>query len=260
MLNDIFKLDGKCALVVGGGQGMGASTALLLASVGCNVAVVDVVEERAKDVATKIAALGRTSAALQGDILKISDTAALVQEAERKLGGLDILVSIVGQARWASVLEVTPDLWDIEHDQNLRSFFFLGQAFARHLVDQGQPGAITCITSVSGVNSSPRHAPYGAAKAGLIQLVKTMAVEFAKYDIRVNSVAPGSIITPRLPETEETDRTTRKGPIPMKRRGTTDEIAKAILFLSSDLASYVTGHTLLVDGGWMAANISVRPD
>ena len=113
---------------------------------------------------------------------------------------------------------------------------------------------------MSGLQSAPHHAAYGAAKAGLVSLVRTMAVEWAPHGIRVNCIAPGSIITPRIPDTPELREQTSQGLIPMKRRGTTDEIGKAAVFLLSDLASYVTGHTLPVDGGWMSAFLSGVPD
>ena len=118
---------------------------------------------------------------------------------------------------------------------------------------------MVCITSVTGVQSAPNHASYGAAKAGLINLVRSMAVEWAPYNIRVNAIVPGSIITPRIPASPERMKRTGQGLIPAKRLGTTDEVGKAALFLLSDLASYVTGHTLLVDGGWMAAYLAGIP-
>jgi len=112
---------------------------------------------------------------------------------------------------------------------------------------------MVCVSSVGAMQSTPNHASYGAAKAGMIHLVRIMAVEWAPHNIRVNAVAPGSIATPRIPATPERVERTRRGLIPTKRLGTADEVGKAAPFLLSDPASYVTGHTLLVDGGWMAA-------
>jgi NAD(P)-dependent dehydrogenase (short-subunit alcohol dehydrogenase family) len=155
---------------------------------------------------------------------------------------------------------MTPEQWELDHRRNLRHFFFTARAVAGSLIRREKPGAIACIASVSGLQSAPHHASYGAAKAGLMNLVRTMAVEWAPHDIRVNAIAPGSIATPRIPDTPEARERHRQSLIPMKRRGTTDEIGKVATFLVSDLASYVTGHTVPVDGGWMAMFLSGVPE
>ncbi len=255
----LLQLEGKSALVVGGGQGMGESTAKFLARAGCGVAIADLVKDRADRVAAAVADLGQPSTSIVGDVLDDAQAKEIVERAERELGGLDALVTIVGQASWNPILDMTPEQWDRDHRMNLRHFFFTAREVARSLIARGKPGAMVCIASVSGIQSAPNHASYGAAKAGLMNLVRTMAVEWSPHNIRVNAIAPGSIITPRIPETPEMIERTRQGLIPAKRRGTTDEIGKAALFLVSDLASYVTGHTLPVDGGWMAAFLSGIP-
>ena len=249
----LFQLEGKRALVVGGGQGIGESTARLLARVGCGVAVADVVQERANRVASIVADLGQPAASIVGDVLDDAQAKDIVERAERELGGLDLLVTVVGQASFNPVLDMTPEQWDRDHRMNLRYFFFTAREVARSLIARGKPGSIVCVSSVGGLQSTPNHASYGAAKAGLINLVRSMAVEWALHNIRVNAIAPGSIITPRIPATLEREERTRRGLIPTKRLGTADEVGKAALFLLSDLASYVTGHALVVDGGWMAA-------
>ena len=259
MDDSLFQLEGKSALIVGGGQGIGESTAKLLARVGCGVAVADVVKERADQVAAAVANLDQPSASIVGDVLDDDQVKVMVQRAERELGGLDLLVTVVGQATFSSAIDMTPEQWDRDHRRNLRYFFFTAREVARSLVARGSSGSIVCITSVTGVQSAPNHASYGAAKAGLINVVRSMAVEWAPYNIRVNAVAPGSIITPRLPASPDRVGRTQQGLIPAKRLGTTEEVGKAALFLLSDLASYVTGHTLLVDGGWMAAYLAGIP-
>ncbi len=259
MDSSLFQLEGKAALVVGGGQGMGESTARFLARAGCGVAVADVVKERADRVANAVADLGQPSAAIVGDALDDSEAKEIVERADRDLGGLDVLVTIVGQASFNSLLDMRPEHWDYDQRRNLRYFFVIAREAARLLIARDRPGAMVCISSVTGLQSAPNFASYGVAKAGLINLVRTMAVEWAPYNIRVNAVAPGTITTPRLPDTPERLERVRQGNIPAKRRGTTDEIGKAALFLVSDLASYVTGHTLVVDGGWMAAMLTGVP-
>lgn len=253
MVEPLFGLEGKKALVVGGGQGMGEQSSRLLARQGCDVAVLDIIPERAQRVATLVAQTGRRGIPVIADVLDDATIPAFVAEAERELGGIDVLVSIVGQAWFGNTLEITFDEWDLDHRRNLRYFFFTAQQVARRMVDRGGGGAMVCISSISGLSSAPKHPSYGAAKAGLSNLVRTLATEWARYGIRVNAIAPGSINTPRFPETEENRIATARGMIPFKRRGSTEEIGKAVLFLASDLASYVSGVTLSVDGGWAAA-------
>ena len=256
----LFQLEGKSALVVGGGQGMGESTAKFLARAGCGVAVADVLKERADRVANMVADLGQPATAIVGNVLDDGQVEEVVTRAERELGGLDVLVTIVGQASFNSLLDMTPEQWDLDQSRNLRYFFMTAREVARSLVARGRPGAMVCVSSVKGLQSAPNNAAYGAAKAGLVNLVRTMAVEWAPHNIRVNAIAPGTITTPRIPDTTERLERVRTGHIPFKRRGTADEIGKAALFLASDLASYVTGQTLAVDGGWMAASLTGIPD
>jgi NAD(P)-dependent dehydrogenase (short-subunit alcohol dehydrogenase family) len=252
---DLFGLEGKAALVIGGGQGMGESTARLLAQAGCDIAVVDVERDRAERVAEAVRGIGRKGVAIVADVLDDDQATYAVGEAERQLGGLDVMVSIVGQALFTPIIEMTSEDWDKDHRRNLRYFFVSARLVARSMIARGKGGAMVCIASTDGIQSAPFHAAYGAAKAGLIQLTATMATEWAVHGIRVNAVAPGSITTPRLPETQAHRDTMKASLVPMERSGTTDDIGKAVLFLASDMAGYTTGHTLLVDGGWMAANL-----
>lgn len=258
-MRDRLGLEGKAALVIGGGQGIGEASAVALAAAGCRVAVVDIEQERADAVAGRITADGGEALALSGDVLVDEEATGLVDAADTHFDGLDVLVTVVGSSGFVPLLETTTEQWDLEHRINVRYAFVVAKAFAAHSVRRERPGAITVVSSVSGVMAAPRHAPYGAAKAGLIHLVKTMAVEWAPYGIRVNSVAPGPIITPRLPDTEDWREQIARSPLPMQRRGTVDEIGEPVLFLSSDLASYVTGQTLAADGGLTVANIMAVP-
>lgn len=256
---DRFGLHGKAALVVGGGQGIGEATCRALAEQGCRVAVLDVEQSRAEAVVAEILADGGSAVALSGDALDDRELTALIHEADRALDGLDVLVTVVGSSSFSYILETTFEQWDLEQKINLRYAFVAGKAFGTIKAERGTPGAITFVTSVSGMMAAYRHAAYGAAKAGLIHLVKSMATEFAPYGIRVNSVAPGPIITPRLPDTQEWRDRIEASPLPMQRRGQVDEIANAILFFSSDMSSYVTGQNLAVDGGLVSANIMSVP-
>jgi 2-deoxy-D-gluconate 3-dehydrogenase len=253
-----FGLTGKKALIVGGGQGMGESTALFLARAGCDVALVDLIPERADAVGRQVTVLGRQAFTIAGNVLDDDQIPLIVTEAEAKLGGLDLMVSIVGAAAWGSLLETTADVWDQQMHLNLRYFFLIARQVAQSLVRREQPGAIVGIASVDGQRAAPMRGVYGAAKAGLISLVQTMAVEWAPHHIRVNAIAPGHIVTPRLYDTPQRAELYAASLLPMRHRGTPDDIARAALFLASDMARYITGTTLDVDGGLLAANLFPR--
>ena len=250
-----FSLAGKKALIIGGGQGMGESSALFLARAGCDVALVDLVPDRADAVGRKVAEHGRKAFTIEGNVLDDAEIPLIVAEAEAKLGGLDLMVSIVGAAAWGSLLETTADIWDDQMRLSLRYFFLTAKEVALSLIRRGQPGAIVGIASVDGQRAAPMRGVYGAAKAGLISLVQTMAVEWAPHNIRVNAIAPGHIVTPRLFDTPQRAELYAASLLPMRHRGTPDDIGRAALFLASDMARYITGTTLDVDGGLLAANL-----
>jgi NAD(P)-dependent dehydrogenase (short-subunit alcohol dehydrogenase family) len=228
---------------------------MALARAGCDVAVADISSERAKIIADQIADLGRLSMAITSDAMDEADLETLPARVSDQWPSLHIMVDVIGAAGWSPLLEMSSEMWDREQAINLKHVFILGRAFAVSLRDRERPGSIVCISSLSGIQSAPGHAAYGVAKAGMISLVKSMAVEWAQFGIRVNSVAPGTIATPRRPETPERAEQVKQSNIPFKRRGTPDEVASAVLFFASDLSSYVTGQTLAVDGGWTAANL-----
>ena len=251
----LFGLAGKKAMVIGGGQGMGESTSQFLARAGCDVAVIDVERERADRVAGVVSALGCRGVPIIGDVLDDTRIPEIVGSAGHQLGGIDVMVSIVGAAVWGSLLDTTAAIWDRQFHLNLRYFFLCARAVAAAMIERGNPGAILGIASVDGQRASPMRGAYGAAKAGLISLVQTMAVEWAPHRIRVNAIAPGHIVTPRLYDTPQRVDAYAGSLIPLRNRGEVDDIGKAALFLVSDLAGYVTGTTLDVDGGLLAANL-----
>lgn len=254
-MQSLFGLEGKTHLVVGGGLGMGEATAKLLANLGANVAVLDLEPDRAERVADDAARAGVRTLPVSADV---TDECALIEavaRTERELGPLDGMATIVGMAAWSPLLEMTTEMWDLDYRRNLRYFFLAGREVARSLMRRRAPGSIVAVSSVDGIRSSPNHASYGAAKAGLINLVKSMAVEWAENGIRVNAVAPGAIVTPRVPLTDPERERHSMARLPMKRRGTTEDIAKAVAYFLSDLSSYVTGQTLAVDGGYTAVGV-----
>ena len=255
MSNSIFGLEGKSALVIGGGQGMGESTVMQLVNAGCNVAVLDLEMSRAEAVAAKVKAAGRKSMAISVNVLDDAALKDAIAKVDKEMGGLDAMASIIGMAGWSRLVDMTEASWDMDQNRNLRYFFIAAREVAKSMMARKRPGSIVCITSIDGVRSAPYHASYGAAKAGLISLVKSMSIEWGEAGIRVNAVAPGAIVTPRIPmRPGEMERAMTKG-VPMARRGTTDDIGKAALFFLSAQSSYVTGQTLAVDGGYLAASL-----
>lgn len=254
-MQELFGLNGKRIMVIGGGQGMGEATVRLLARLGCHVAIVDLEIERAQRVADDVGQGGVTAFPIGFDVTDEAAVVSGIARIEQDFGALDGMATIVGMAGWASVAEMTSEIWDRDHSRNLRHFFLSAREVARSLLKRGAPGSIVAVASVDGIVSSPSHAAYGAAKAGIINLAKSMAVEWGDHGIRVNVVAPGGIVTPRLPLVDAAAERESMALLPMRKRGTVEDIAKAIIFLLSDMSPYVTGQTLAVDGGYTAAGI-----
>jgi NAD(P)-dependent dehydrogenase (short-subunit alcohol dehydrogenase family) len=245
-------LAGKRILVLGGGQGMGESTSMLLAAAGADVAVADLEAERAERVAHAIDAGATRARPVVVDVTDDDALVAAIAHTETELGPLDGLVTIIGMAAWAPLVDMSTETWDLDHRRNLRYFVLAAREVARSLIARDAPGSIVCIASIDGIRSAAGHASYGAAKAGLVNLVKTMTAEWSGHGIRVNAIAPGAMITPRIPERSPDEEREMMSTVPMHRRGTTDDIAKAALFFLSDLSTYVSGQALAVDGGFTA--------
>lgn len=258
MAKDGLGLDGRNALVVGAGSGIGEETAMLLGRCGANVVAADLDPAAARRVADSVGALGVHAGAVSGDVTVEADAIAVVDQAHTELGGLDAVVNIVGFAAWADLMEMTDELWDLDVRRNLTHHLYVSRAAARRWIGAGRGGAIACVASVSGVYGAPNHGAYGAAKAGLIDLVRTMAQEWGPSGIRVNAVAPDMIATPRVRAAQEAagidmDAGAKAAGAPLQRAGLPDEIAGPLVFCVSDLSSFMTGQTLVVDGGTMAS-------
>src|SRR4051794_31100499 len=230
-------LAGKRALVAGAGHrpprpGIGRSAALGLAEAGARVACVDLDRDRATAVADEIKAAGGESIVVVADLRDAAGAAAAVSEVVAAFGGLDVCVDIIGEARWASFLDFSQDDWEWTLGTNLRQVFLMFQAAARQMAAQGTGGSLAAVASVDGTHSSPSHVAYGAAKAGIMNLVKTIAEELGPLGIRANAVAPGMVWSPSdaQPELPPGDNLT-----PLRRPGP-DDIARALIFFSSDLA------------------------
>jgi NAD(P)-dependent dehydrogenase (short-subunit alcohol dehydrogenase family) len=258
-MNDALGLNDRPTLVVGGGSGIGRASALLLAALGARVAVADLDPERARAVSDEVAAAGVQAVAVSGDVTDPVGAQDVVDQAHRALGGLHGVVNIVGLASWADLMTVDMETWERDLRVNLTHHLLVGRAAARHMIDDRVRGALALVTSVSGLYGAPNHAAYGAAKAGATNLARTMADEWGQYGIRVNSVAPDIIATPRVVEgfrqgghTDIDARAAEDG-VPLARFGRPEEIAGPLVFLISDLASFISGQNIVVDGGTQAS-------
>ncbi|TAL01564.1 MAG: SDR family oxidoreductase [Rhodospirillaceae bacterium] len=252
MTKALFGLEGKRVIVLGGGLGMGEATCNLLADLGCNVAVLDIIPERAERVAADITKKGVRGLPVICDVLNDEALVAAIARTERDLGPLDGMATIVGMSYMGSSLDLPMENWDTDHRRNLRYIFLAARELARSLIARGSSGSIASVASVDGIRASTNHASYGAAKAGLIHLAKSLAGEWSQYGVRFNVVAPGGMVTPRAPLGDAAKEKQNLQLVPMQRRGFVDDIANALVFFLSNLSKYVTGQTLAVDGGLTA--------
>jgi NAD(P)-dependent dehydrogenase (short-subunit alcohol dehydrogenase family) len=255
VMTDVLGLQGKPALVVGGGSGIGRATALLLAQVGADVAVADLDADRAKQVAAEAEALGVTAVAVPGDVMDAAGADAVVGQAHDTLGGLEVVINIVGVADWVELLSLDAEAWELDLRRNLTHHLFVGQAAARRMIADGVAGRLAMVASVSGIYGAPNHAAYGAAKAGVMALVRSMTNEWGVHGIRINAVAPDVIATPRVVAgfaeqgVGDMNQIAVDDGTPLGRFGRPEEIAGPLVFLVSDLAGFMSGQTLVVDGG-----------
>lgn len=238
-------LGGRTALVTGASRGIGREIALALGAAGANVACVATHEQLLSEVAAKI---GPNALAVKANVAAPAECEAAVAKCVERFGGLDILVNNAGITRDNLLLRMKEEEWDAVVDTNLKGPFLLMKAASRHLM-KSKAGRVINVSSVAGMIGNPGQANYSSAKAGLIALTKTAAREFASRNILINAVAPGFIQTDMASKVDPKVLEQAVQNIPLKRMGEAKEIAHAVLFLASDLASYVTGQVLVVDGG-----------
>ncbi len=245
-------LTGKGAVVVGGGGGLGRGVAVALAAAGASVVVVGRDRARLEGACQAAAAVGGSAVPWVADITVPGALEPALDTAAGPVGRLDVLVNCAGIQLRKRALDVTPDDWDAMIDTNLKAVFFSCQAAARRMAGAG--GSIINLTSLTEFIGIPTLSVYGACKGGVAQMTRALAVEWAASGIRVNAVAPGRIRTPMTAELFEDDevRESFLRLIPMARLGQASDIGDAAVFLASDASSYITGQTLVVDGGWLA--------
>ena len=250
-MNTPFDLDGKVAIVTGASSGLGRHFALTLARAGAKVAVAARRLDRLEKLVGEIEAFDGRAAALALDVTDAASVRGAVRAAETELGAITVLVNNAGVAGAKPALELDEADWDRVMDTNLKGAWLVAQEVARHMVRLGHGGSIINIASVLGFRGSAGLAPYSASKGGLIQLTRTLALELAEHDIRVNAIAPGYIETDINREfLAGSDGRRLLDRIAARRFGEPADLDGAVLLLASDAGRYMTGSVVTVDGGY----------
>jgi len=253
-----FDLTGKVALVTGGSRGLGRGIALGLANAGADVAICSRTEETVRNAAAEIEDLGRKSLPIKADVSKVADINRMVAEVMDEFGHIDILVNAAGLNIRMPAVQYTEEQWDFILGANLKGTFFCCQAVAKVMIKpEGtlqNKGKIINIGSLTSGIGLPTVAPYAASKGGVLQLTKTLAIEWAKYNINVNAIGPGfhqtDLTQPLFSNPEWTERLLTM--LPIERPGTSEDLIGAAVFLASDASDYMTGQIIYVDGGFLA--------
>jgi len=249
----LFDLTGKVALVTGAGRGLGRTMALALAAAGADLALVSRTRPELDSLATEIRALGRRAAPFTADITNEAAVEGMIQGAIAELGGLHILVNNAGINIRKPVLELSLEEYERVLDTNLKGYFLCARAAGRYLVGQGQ-GKVINVSSIMGHVALATQAAYASSKGAIEQLTKVLAIEWATSGVQVNAVSPTYFETELTrPLFDDAERNAFiSGRTPMGRWGQPHELAGAVIFLASDASNFVTGQSILVDGGWTA--------
>ena len=254
-LKNLFTLEGKTALVTGGGQGLGGAIAEGFAQFGADVSVVDINPSTAEEVSESIRGMGRNSISIECDVSNEEQVMSTVEKTIKELGKIDLLAAVAGIGDRAMAEDMTMNQWDRVIAINLRGVWLFDQEVGKHLISRKAGGSIINMASIAGqVGIKTGNANYCASKGGVIALTRLLAVEWAKYKIRVNAIAPVQFKTPLVLPLLEKPEIVRYflDAIPLNRFGEVDEIVGPAVFLASDAASMVTGIILNVDGGMTA--------
>jgi len=248
----MFSLTGKTALVTGANTGLGQGMALALAKAGADIALIG--RSDPHETLEQIARIGVKAYSISADLNDADMSADIVAKAVSELGRADILVNNAGIIKRNEAIDFTPEDWDAVMNVNLRTLFFLSQAFARHLVAQKQSGKIINIASMLTFQGGIRVPSYTASKSGVGGLTKALANEWAKHGINVNAIAPGYFKTNNTAALQADEKRNAEilGRIPSGRWGQPSDMGGAVVFLASEASNYVQGITLPVDGGWLS--------
>jgi NAD(P)-dependent dehydrogenase (short-subunit alcohol dehydrogenase family) len=254
---DLFNLTGKVALVTGGARSLGRQHVLALAEAGADIAFCDLLEDEGTRTRDEIIALGRRAFFGKMNVRVAEEIEQFLDKAEESLGPIDILVNNAARPSEGIALhEVDDDLWRDIIDTNLSSVFYVSKRVVKRMITRKQVGNIISIASINAFvisNILPRHnVTYCVSKAGLVQLTKGMAADWAPYNIRVNAIAPGPIYTEQTAASAKIPEVFQRNinHIPMERYGNLDELKGAIVYLASDASSFVTGTVVTIDGGY----------
>lgn len=247
----------RVALVTGASYGIGAATALALAHDGCDLALTATRVDNLSKVAAKLATMGVRTVSVALDVRSQTSIEEAWSQVVAAFGTIDVLVNNAGVSITRAALDMTPSEWEGVMQTNLSGTFFMSQQMGRHLVGARRPGCIINIASTRGIVGFPGRSVYGISKAAVIHMTRMLAIEWARYGIRVNSIAPGRV------DTESPTRPARPvgskeweavvSPVPLHRLATSEEVAAAVRYLASPKATYITGQTLVLDGGLTVA-------
>jgi NAD(P)-dependent dehydrogenase (short-subunit alcohol dehydrogenase family) len=250
---DQFRLDGRVALITGASHGIGEAMAVAFAESGADVAVAARSVDDLDRVAGRIRAVGRRGIAVPTDVSDLAQIQPMVNRAVEELGTIDILANVAGVGFRKNILDCTPADWDYVLNIQLRSVYFVSQAVAPIMIKQKR-GKIINIASMNSYRGYQGLSLYGLAKAAVLQLTKTMAVEWAEHNIQVNGIAPGWIVTPLIANMQESRKEWVLEHTPQHRMGAPSDIATLALYLASPASDFVTGQTHISDGGFMAGH------
>jgi 2-deoxy-D-gluconate 3-dehydrogenase len=254
MILDKMKLDGKVGIVTGASRGLGKSMAIGLAEAGANIAIVSRGMPDLMEVAKEIENLGKKVLPISTDVSNLKQANEMVEKVMAEFGRIDILANNAGTTIRMKVEDFTEEAWDQVMAVNLKGAFFCAQAVGKVMIKQ-MSGKIINTASLLSAIGGPNAIAYAATKGGIAQVTKCMAIEWAKYNINVNAIAPGYFRTPLTkPLQEDPVRSAQiLSRIPMQRWGDPDDLKGIVVFLASEASNYVTGQVIFVDGGWMAS-------
>jgi 2-deoxy-D-gluconate 3-dehydrogenase len=249
----LFNLENKVAVITGGNRGLGRAIALSLANAGADIVIVGRNEEKNNEVVREIQKCGRKAVSFPTDLRDIPAINEMATEVVSLFGKMDIFINNAGVSHTEFALDLKEEDWDKVMDLNVKSLFFCCQAAGRIMKEQGY-GKIINLASVAGAVGDVGIAPYTASKAAVINLTRSLALEWVRYGIQVNAIGPAYIETDMNREELNNPKVRSKivGKTPMKRLGNPDELSGAAIFLASDASNYMTGQTVYVDGGWLA--------
>lgn len=242
-----FSLEGKTAIITGGAAGIGLATAEFFSKKGVNLVIADL-NPKADEVAK---GLGKQNIGISGDICDAAYQALVMEKAVEKFGSVDILVNNAGIGLLDKAEDLSEDMWDKTMNINLKACFMMAQVFGRYLISANRPGSIVNLASQAGTVALDKHVAYCASKAGVISMTQVLAMEWGKYGIRVNAVSPTVVLTElgkRAWDNPVGDAFKKE--MPSGRFAEPDEIAGVIAFLCSDTSAMITGHNLIIDGGY----------